>query len=161
MTPAHRPSRRLPTARHENVQQSKARQVLKQFKARPKAIDFMSESEDVEPARLSTSNAVRFQEDDGQESDDQDASLDSGSGEEEDVDAPRVAQWMDDEQLELQGSTSDDGSASGSDSDLHEHDDGEDSDDDHTTGKAEHSRRLVGASRLLTLPPLTLVLPSG
>jgi ribosomal RNA-processing protein 36 len=155
MTPAHRPSR-SPTIRRGNVQKSKARQVLKQ--ARPKAIDFMSESEDVKPA----SNVVRFQEDDGQESDDQDASLDSGSGEEEDVDTPRVAQWMDDEQLELQASTSDDGSPSGSDSDLHERDDGEDSvDDDHTTGKAEHSRRLVGAFCLLAFPPLTLVLPSG
>ncbi|KAF8133799.1 hypothetical protein EV363DRAFT_1161765 [Boletus edulis] len=133
------------TLHHENGQQSKA-QLAKQ--ARPKAIDFLSDSEGTKRAHPSTARLQRAHDDDDESDDSDDTNIDPGT-DEEDIDAPRVAQWIsDDVDLELQEHTDD-----ASDSE------GADSDDDHSGNEAGPSRRLVSRSLqddLSTLPLGTL-----
>ncbi|KAG8214606.1 hypothetical protein J3R82DRAFT_9676 [Butyriboletus roseoflavus] len=123
------------TSRHENVQRSNAR-VAKQ--ARPKVIDFLSESEGSTIARLQEAQDV--------ESDDEDEDSNGDSDrDEEDIDTPRVARWIDDEELELQEQM-DDASAS---------QDSEGADDDnHTASEAGPSRRLRSLEDDLSTLPL-------
>ena len=125
--PAHRPTK-LAMPRHENVQQSKA-QLAKQ--ARSKAIHFLSESE-------GATIALQKAHDDESIGDDTNIDLD---GDEEDIDAPRVAQWIDDDNLELQEQTDD-----ASDSE-------EASDNGHSTSEAGPSRTLVRTSCVIRLHP--------
>lgn len=122
--PAKRPTQ-LATPHHKNApsQQSSA-QLAKQ--GRPKAIDFLSEWGD-------TTTRLRKARDD--ESGDDDSNVDSDR-DEEDIDAPRVAQWIDVEDLELEeqtDDTSDSERASGNDS-------------DHSASGAGPSRTLVSTS---------------
>ncbi|KAF8442908.1 hypothetical protein L210DRAFT_3620573 [Boletus edulis BED1] len=134
--PAHRPM----TLHHENGQQSKA-QLAKQ--ARPKAIDFLSDSEGAERAHPSTARLQRAHDDDNESDDSDDTNVDPGT-DEEDIDAPRVAQWIsDDVDLELQEHTDD-----ASDSE------GVDSDDDQSGNEAGPSRRLRSLQDDLSTLPL-------
>lgn len=96
-------------------------QLAKQ--ARPKAIDFLSDSE---PALPTVAHLQKVHDD---ESDEDDTNVDSDR-DEEDIDAPRVAQWIDDEDFELQEQTDD---AS----------DSEEVDDDQSASEAGPSRSLV------------------
>ena len=125
--PAHRPTK-LAMPRHENVQQSKA-QLAKQ--ARSKAIHFSSESE-------GATIALQKAHDDEGVDDETNVDLD---GDEEDIDAPRVAQWIDDGDLEPQEQT----------------DDASDSEEasDHSTSEVGPSRTLVRASCVIRLHPST------
>lgn len=106
---------------HENVRKSKVRAVKQ---ARPKAIDFLSGSED-DP-------------DYGDESSDQDPE----DRNEEDNDVPRVARWIDEEELDLQHQTGDASASLDSE--------GAD-DDDRSANEAGPSRRLVGDLRVIRL----------
>lgn len=121
---AQRPTQ-LTAPHHEKPpsQQSKA-QLAKQ--ARPKAIDYLSESEGT-TARLRKAR-------DGESGDD-DSSVDPDE-DEEDIDAPRVAQWIDDEDLELELEEQTDDA---SDSERA-------SDNDHSASEAGPSRTLVSTS---------------
>ncbi|KAF8550044.1 DUF947-domain-containing protein [Imleria badia] len=101
---------------------------------RPKAIDFLSDSE---PAHSTTAHLQKALDD---ESDD-DTSIDS-DGDEEDIDAPRVAQWIDDEDFELQEQTEDDENSEEVD------------DDDHSASEAGPLRRLRSLEDDLSTLPL-------
>ncbi|KAG6377105.1 hypothetical protein JVT61DRAFT_1156 [Boletus reticuloceps] len=131
------------TLHHENGQQSKA-QLAKQ--ARPKAIDFLSGSEGAERAHPSTAHLQRVHDDDDESDDSDDTNVDPGT-DEEDIDAPRVAQWIsDDLDLELQEQTDDASDAEGVDSD--------DNDNDHSGNEAGPSRRLRSLQDDLSTLPL-------
>lgn len=136
--PAHRAARST-TSRRENVQQSKA-QVAKQ--ARPKAIDFLSGGAASKPTH---STIVRLQEAHDVESDDEDEDTSGDSDRtEEDTDAPRVAQWIDDEELGLQEQTDDASTSPDSEGD-----------DDHSASEAGPSRRLVSTPCVIHPCPFT------
>ena len=120
--------------RHENnVQRPKTRQV------RPKADDFFDVSEP-EGAARAHSTAARPQTP-HEESDDDDTNIDSDR-DEKDLDAPRVAQWVDDEDFELQEQTDD---ASGSEE--------EEDDEDHSASEPGPSRTLVSTSSTIQPNP--------
>ncbi|KAN0087581.1 protein of unknown function (DUF947) domain containing protein [Tylopilus felleus] len=121
--------------RHENnVQRPKTRQV------RPKADDFFDVSES-EGAARAHSTAARPQTP-HEESDDDDTNIDSDR-DEKDLDAPRVAQWVDDEDFELQEQTDD---ASGSEE--------EEDDEDHSASEPGPSRTLRSLEDDLSSLPL-------
>jgi ribosomal RNA-processing protein 36 len=124
-----RPARRPNQLGMPHVRQSKA-QLAKQ--ARPKAIRFLSESENATKARLQKAH--------DDESDDDDTSAESDK-DEEDIDAPRVAQWMDDEDLEQQ--TDDDEDSEGT------------NDNNHSASEVGPSRTLVCTSCVIRLHPST------
>ncbi|KAH0832068.1 hypothetical protein J3R83DRAFT_12976 [Lanmaoa asiatica] len=128
------------TPQHGNGQQSKT-QFAK--RARPKAVDFLSESEGAEPPH---STIVRLHEVHDGGSDDEGPNVDSDK-DEDDIDAPRVAQWIDDDDLELQEHM-DDVSPS-----LDSESEGVD-DDDHGASEAEPSRRLRSLEDDLSTLPL-------
>lgn len=131
--PAHTPSQSAAVPHHENVQQSRAQ-------ARSKTIDFLSESEDDPEPAYSSLRKIHHND----ESDDEDTDGDSEDMDEEDIDAPRVAQWIDDEEFDLQDQTND--TSPGLDSE------GAD-DDEHSASEAGPSRRLVSTLCVIRLYP--------
>lgn len=114
--------------RHENVRQSKT-QLAKQV--RPKAKHFLSESENA-------AIALQVQKAHDDESDDDGTNVESDR-DEGDIDAPRVAQWMDDEDLEQQ--TDDASDSEGA------------NDNDHSVNEVGSSRTLVCISCAIWLHP--------
>ena len=115
---------------HKNAQRSRAQLAGRQV--RSKAIDFLSDTEDAGHTR-SAKLESHFQNAHADESDDD---TDSDRDEDEDdLDAPRVAQWIDDDEvLELQEQSEDT-------SDSEEVDDSH-----HSEGEAAPSRKLVSTS---------------
>ena len=115
---AHRQTKLAVVQRHKGVSRAQAAKL-----ARKKAVDFLSESDASAHSTIAPLDTHH-----GDERDDEDSHGDTEEGDDEDMDVPRVAQWIDDDQEDAISSQ------------------GTNDDDEHTESEAEPSRRLVSTS---------------